>query len=154
GFLVGYSPGGVSGDPGNRDISATLPGGFSIRPSDLLPIAHSSSARPVLGTSINLLTTNIPAGTLLGADILSFTQHNPGIDLTIPGMPACRQYVGLDTSLTFFPAGGTGSVPLNIPNVPAFAGLHLFSQGASFTSGFNALGVLAANGVDLKLDIN
>jgi hypothetical protein len=153
-FLVGYSPGGASADPGSRDISATLPGGFSVRAADLVALAHSSSARPVIGTSINLLTTNIPAGTVLGADILSFTQHNPGIDLTIIGMPGCRQYVGLDTSLTFFPAGGTGTVPLNIPNVAAFAGLHLFSQGASFTSGFNALGVLAANGIDLKLDIN
>jgi hypothetical protein len=154
GFLVGYSPGGASGDPGNRDLSASLPGGFTTRGTDLVALAHSSSARPVIGTSINLLTTNVPFGTLLGADILSFTRFNPGIDLTILGMPGCRQYVGLDTTLTFFPAGGTGSVAINIPNNPGFAGLHLFSQGAAFATGFNPLGVVAANGIDLKLDIN
>jgi hypothetical protein len=154
GFLVGFSPGGGSGDPGNRDISATLPGSFSIQPADLVALANGSSARPILGTTINLLTTHVPASAAFGADILSFTQFNPGIDLTILGMPGCRQFVGLDTTLTFFPVSGTGSVSLFIPNVPVYAGLHLYSQGAAFVAGVNPLGALASNGVDLKLDIN
>jgi hypothetical protein len=153
GFLVGYSPGGLSGDPGNRDISVTLPGGFTTRGTDLTALAHSSSARPVIGTSINLRTTNLPFGTPLCADIFSFTQHNPGIDLSLLGMPGCRQYVGLDASLTFVPAGSTGSLSINIPNNPGLAGLHLFSQGAAFANGFNSLGVLAANGLDLRLEL-
>jgi hypothetical protein len=153
GFLVGYSPGGASRDPGGRDLTSALPGTFTVGPTDLAP-AHASNARPVLGTSINLVTTYMPASSVVGADILSFTQYNPGIDLTALGMLNCSQYVGLDSVLVFLPVAGTGTMALSIPNNPGFAGLHVFSQGAAFVAGVNPLGALSSNGVNLKLGIN
>jgi hypothetical protein len=116
-------------------------------------LALTASARPVIGTSINLVTSGIPAGTPLGADILSSTQYNPGIDLGAIGMPGCRQYVGLDSTMVFVVTGATASVPLGVPNIPALAGVRVQCQSATFSSGINALGVIASNGLTLVLDL-
>lgn len=149
--LVGYSPGGASMDPQSLDISATLPGGFSVGASDAAALSLSASARPVLGTSINLDTNNIPAGTLVGATLIGFSQVNPGIDLSVIGMPGCFQYVVPTTPIVFVVGGTSATVPLSIPNNGAFIGLHVYVQSATFTSGLNAFGVLSSNGVDLGL---
>jgi hypothetical protein len=151
GVLVGFSPGGTSRDPGNRDLSVAIP--FSTA-TDHSALALAASARPVIGSTINLVTTNIPAGTAVGARILSFTQHNPGIDLASIGMPGCRQYVGLDSSLVFLVSGTSSSSSLGIPNNTGLAGLHVYSQTATFSAGFNPLGVVSSNGLQLKLDVN
>jgi hypothetical protein len=153
GFLTGFKPAGTVADPGNRDISATLPGTFSTGP-DQFPLALAASARPIVNTSINLVTSNVPASSSLGATILSFTQHNPGLDLGSIGMPGCRQYVGLDASNVFIPSGGTGTIALGVPNNPALSGLHVFSQSAAFVVGANALGVQSSNGLALTIGIN
>jgi hypothetical protein len=150
-FLVGYSPGGSSADPGNRDISATVPGSFTLSgPSSEGPaLALGASARPITGTSINLVTSNIPTGTALGATLLGLTQFNPGIDLSFLGMPGCFQYTDGSVSLLFVVGGPSATVPFNIPNNPAFVGIHVFAESATFSAGFNGLGVIASNGLDL-----
>jgi len=153
-YLVGYSPGGPSHDPGNRDISATLPGTFSIRAADVAPLVLSTNGRPRLGTSINLLTTAVPAASLIGANILSFSRWVPGIDLGSVGMPGCTRYVGLDVTRVFVPVAGTGSNPFAVPANPAFAGLEVYSQGFAFAPGANPLGMVSSNGVRLHIDVN
>jgi hypothetical protein len=120
---------------------------------DLSALASSTSARPVIGTTINLVTSNIPAGTPVGAEIFSNTQHNPGIDLTSIGMPGCRQYVGLDFTSIFAVSGATASMPLSVPNNAALAGVRVQTQSATFTPGLNPLGVLSSNGLTLVLDL-
>jgi hypothetical protein len=149
--MVGWSPGVASRNPGSRDISATMP--FQTDATDSLPLALASSARPVLGTTINLLTSQIPVGTPAGALIFSFAQHNPGLDLASLGMPGCLQYVGLDVTVVFVGSGTTNSRPVAIPSSPIHAGSHVYCQSATFSPGVNALGVLASNGLNLKLDI-
>lgn len=149
--LVGFSPGAGARDPGNRDLSTSLP--FNTM-TDRTALALNASARPVIGTSINLTTSNIPSGTAVGASILSFTQHNPGLDLTSIGMAGCRQFVGLDASTVFVVSGPSSVRALAIPGNNALAGLRVYSQSATFTIGVNPLGVLASNGVALALDIN
>jgi hypothetical protein len=114
-------------------------------------LALAASPRPVVGSTVNLNTANVPANSGIGAVILSYTQHNPGLDLTGLGMAGCRQYVGLDATRFFFPSSGTGTVPLAVPNNPALSGLHLFTQSAAFSSGANVLGVVSSNGVDLRV---
>jgi hypothetical protein len=148
--MTGFTPGGTARDPGNRDISATLPFTTS---TDMNALALAASARPVLGASINLVTTNCATASV-GANILSFTQHNPGLPLAGLGMPGCQQYVGLDAVSLFFPSGGTGSNSFSIPNNPAYAGMHVFSQSAAFVTGLNPLGVISSNGVDLLANPN
>jgi hypothetical protein len=150
GFLVGFSEGGASADPGNRDISATLPGTFGGNFA-LSPLALAASARPLIGTSINLVTSNIPAGTALGASLLGLVQFNPGIDLTAIGMPGCSKYTDGSVTQIFLVGGSTANVAFNIPNVPAYIGIHVFAESATFSAGFNALGVIASNGLDLGI---
>jgi hypothetical protein len=111
------------------------------------------SARPVLGTTISLVTSGIPAGTLLGATVFSNIQHDPGIDLSSIGMPGCRQYVDLDVSRIFLVSAASGSVPQTIPNSSSFAGVHVYCQSATFSAGFVPLGVIASNGLTLLLDV-
>jgi hypothetical protein len=149
--IVGWSPGGGGRDPGSRDISASVP--FQTDTADAAPLALASSARPVLGTTINLLTTAIPPGTPAGALIFSFAHHDPGLSLASLGMPGCLQYVGLDVTVVFAGTGTTNTRPVAIPSNPIHAGSHVYVQTATFSPGFNALGVIASNGLDLKLDL-
>lgn len=117
-------------------------------------LSYSASARPVIGTTISLDTASVPAATLVGATVFGFTELNPGIDLTPLGMPGCTQYLAIDSSQVWVPAGGVGTTSFAIPNVPAFAGIEIFSQGAALAPGVNALGGLTSNALKLVLDVN
>jgi hypothetical protein len=149
--LVFYSPAGPSNDPGNRDISATLPGSFVIASPEINPVTLAASARPLVSTSINLNTSNITPTAPFGAVLLSLTQFNPGLDLTGIGMPTCRQYTGGEVTLIFLPLGSpTVSTPFNVPNYPGF---HVFCQSVVYdpAAGLTALGAVASNGLDLGI---
>jgi hypothetical protein len=143
--LVGWSPGGGARDPGSIGISTSLP---IITQPDLFPLSLDATARPVTGTSVTVTTSRIPAGTPLGAAVFSLTQFNPGTSLASLGMPSCFQYVGLDFANVFVPAAGTGTFMFSVPNNAGLTGLRFFCQSATFSTGVNALGVLASNGLD------
>lgn len=148
--LTGWSPGGGARNPGSRDISATLP--FATA-TDTFPLSLAGSPRPVIGNTVILTSTNIPLTSAVGATILSFTKHDPGIDLSGIGMPGCRRFVNLDSSQLFIPAGGTGSTSFFIPNNPVYVGAHVYAQSAAFAPGVNPLGVLSSNGWDLLVGL-
>ncbi|MCA8953203.1 MAG: hypothetical protein KDE27_27070 [Planctomycetes bacterium] len=154
GHLIGFSPDGTSLDPGAIDLSTSIPTSFSIAAADTFELQLSASARPVLGSSLTLETTNVPASSGLGAQILSFTQVNPGLDLAGLGMPGCRQYLALDASVVLVPAGGTASWPTTLPASATFAGVRIYAQSAMLVPGANALGALSSNGVMLLVDVN
>jgi len=147
-FLVGFKAGGPYTDPGPMDISATLPASIACR-APLPLLALSPSGRPITGTTINLVTSNIPGSALFGANVLSFTQYVPGIDLTGIGMPRCNQYVGFDITNVFLVSGPATSVPLYIPNNAGLAGLQFFIQSAAFSAVLNTLGAITSNGLEL-----
>ena len=154
-YLVGYTPGNNAPDPGSMDISAGLAGTLALCSGVSIPnVALTSSARPVIGTTLNLTTTNIPAGTLLGLQIFSLTQYNPGLDLAFLGMPGCRLYLGLDVMSTFPTPGTSAIVPYSVPSDPSLSGILLMSQSATLTPGINAFGFATSNGVSLLLGIN
>jgi hypothetical protein len=151
--LVGYSPGGGASDPGAIDISATLAAGLPLCTPSTPPtpsLALNASARPVLGTTINLVTTNILPGSLLGLSILSLNQL-PGIDLTSIGMPNCFLYAGLDSVSNFATPGASASVPWSLPNIPSLSGTVIASQSATLTVGVNPFGFATSNGVQFVL---
>jgi hypothetical protein len=149
--LAGVSTGGGALDPGNRDVSATLP--FVLAPDLVVPdLAHAASARPVLGTTIQLVTTNAPAAAIVGLTFLSFTKIDPGVDLTALGMPGCSLYQSLDVALTMPVAGGAGSVPFAIPGNTVFLGLLVATQSGVLHPPANPLGLLSSNGVELVLN--
>ncbi len=154
GWVVGYSPAGPSSAmTPNTDLSATTPLTFIVPHTELVSLRHDATARPVIGTNIALETTNVPPGSQLGATLFGLTEINPGLDLSGLGMPGCFQYVTIDASQIWLPAGGVGSTPFNIPNDPAFAGVELKTQGVALVPGVNALNAQSSNGMKLTLDL-
>ncbi|HEX6810729.1 MAG TPA: hypothetical protein VF384_03810 [Planctomycetota bacterium] len=154
GILTGISNAGPSPNPGSMDISAALPSTYIASTFATLPLALASSARPVIGTSISLNSTQVPPAGLVGLQILGLTEFTAGIDLTFLGMPGCNLHTTLDATATFFPVGGTGSSPFAIPGLPALAGTVIRTQSAVWVPGINAFGFITSNGVRLTLDMN
>jgi hypothetical protein len=156
--LWGFSRGGSSGDPGSMDISAALPAGFTRCVPEVTggtQLTLGSSARPVLGTTIQLNTTNIPPGSLLGLSILSTTQFSPGLDLgPLLGMTGCTLYAGLDAVTNFATPGSSASVPWTLPNNPGLSGVLVMSQSATLSLGFNPFGFITSNGMQFVLGVN
>ncbi|MCA8977067.1 MAG: hypothetical protein KDC98_20260 [Planctomycetes bacterium] len=146
-FLVGYSPGGASPDPGSIDISARLPGTFQVEGADLAPLSLTSVGRPVGGTTISLSTTNIGATAPFGAIMLGL--NDPATDLTGIGMATCTQYTDNLGALLFLPLGATSFLsPLTVPNA---LGIDLKVQSFVYdpASNLTTLGAIASNGVNL-----
>ncbi|MFN6146688.1 MAG: hypothetical protein ACK5AL_10045 [Planctomycetota bacterium] len=145
GLMVGYSPGGPSIDPGSTDLSATT--SLLLDGGDTPALALGFSNRPVVNTTWNLTTSNVPANTLVGVDI--FGTADPGInDLTFLGAPGCGLRASLDVLNAWFPSGATHAYSLPIPNNPALIGVQLFTQSAAFqVPAANAFGAITSNGV-------
>ena len=115
------------------------------------PLTLTAAARPILGTTISLVTTNIPATAVLSANILSLTQHAPGVDLTVLGMAGCYQLVGLDD---LFLLTGTGTQSRSFGPLPLGAtwiGFPFYSQSVSFVPGVNPFGAVTSNGTALTI---
>lgn len=148
--LTGWSPGNGARNPGSVDLSVSPP---IITEPDHVALGLGASPRPVLGNNVVLLTSNIPAGSPLGACLFGLAQRNPGLNLASLGAPGCFQFLGIDGSVVFLPAGATGSVVFPVPNNPAFSGVHIGTQSAVFAAGVNPLGILTSNGLDLGIGI-
>lgn len=148
GHLVGYSPGGVSSDPGGRDLSALGAGSFTLALADELPLVLAATSRPRLGTNWSLLVGNVPATALLGVRV--FGTGDPGLtDLAAIGAPGCGLRSTLDLLDVWPIAGGSHAYALAIPNAAALLGLHVFTTAAVFTNPpANAFGAVTANGID------
>jgi hypothetical protein len=153
-YLVGFTRGNGAANPGGIDWSASLNQGITVCAGPVPNVVLAANARPVLGTTIGLVTSNIPGSALLGLSILSLTQHNPGIDLGFLGMSGCTLYAGLDVVNSFLITGSTATVPWSIPNLPSASGLVVVNQSALWSPPSNAFGFLTSNGVLLLLGVN
>ena len=145
--LVGFSQGASAPDPGGRDLSQ-LP--FDTGPGGLPPRLWCD-ARPVLGQSLSLHTVDLPASAVVGVLELGVAGFEPGIDLSPLGMPGCAQYARTQVPVVQVAAAAAMRARLAIPNAASLQGLHVFAQSFVVATGFNALGVLASNGLDLGL---
>ncbi|MBM4059606.1 MAG: hypothetical protein FJ265_00705 [Planctomycetes bacterium] len=146
--LVGWSPGSATLDPGGIDLSAAVPGSFTVPGADLRPLALAASARPVAGTTIQLLAGEIPAGTPFGAVLLGL--GNPALGLAGIGMPGCTRYTDGLATLLFVAPATSHSLPLQ---VPVLIGVTLLAQAAVFAPQANLtpLGAIASNGLELRV---
>jgi hypothetical protein len=145
--IVGWTSGG--GALANEiDISASAAGsGFTIYGVDNAELMQVMDARPRLGTAPNFVTSNCPAGTLLGVSMMSFVQVNPGVPLTPYGAPECFQYQGAEVvQVNFGISGGQFQQNFPIPLATAFNGVLIYAQSAALASGFNSLGAVFSNG--------
>ena len=152
--LVGWTPGGAI-DPGISDLTSTVQAGFSICVDDVVPLQLTASARPVLGTTIDLRTEEIATGSTNGIVMLSFSQQSPGIDLGIIGMTGCTLHGAGNGPTLPFTVNGNSTVASQfaVPNASGLTGVTIIGQ--SFTIGppINPLGVLASNALGLKLGL-
>jgi hypothetical protein len=139
--VVGFAPG-FALLAESRDLSLVLP--LTTRP-EVDPLRLTAAERPVLGATMHLDLANAPPATLLGAVVISLS--SAALPLDGIGMAGCTQYVGLDVAhLLFGPGNGTVH-GFAVPGDVGFVGLPLHFQAALFAAGFNALGVIASNGV-------
>lgn len=162
GFLVGYSPGGASNDPGNRDLSVDLPLSFSTYASDSSALLLAAAPNPIStagsGTLVTYTTSNIPeflptSGLYIAINIMSLGQIPGGLDLGFIGAPGCAAYVPtLDLTQSMVGITSTQTVTLAIPaGIPA--GTVLYSQSAalitpnSLPNGQNTFGMTTSNGI-------
>ncbi len=149
--LVGWTVGNGANDPGNRDISASRAAGWSVCTGGVPNLAFAASSRPVVGTTVNLVTTNIPTGTAFGAVLLSMQQAVPPQDLTSLGMPGCFGYVVNGITHLFVAPGSSSTQPFTIPNDASLSGLPVIGQSFTYSPPLTPVGVISSNGVVMVL---
>jgi hypothetical protein len=165
GWLVGWSPGGPSLDPGSQNLSAALPATFARLGADVLPLELAASARPIVGNTVLYTTSRIPefapgAGVYVALAIFSTTPiPAPGIDLGVLGMPGCPLLVGtLDATLAAVAVTDTAPVAVTFP-ATAPIGAALFAQSAalftpgSLPTGQNAFGATTSNALAITVGL-
>ena len=149
--LTGYSSG-LASDPGNSDLSTVL-----TRPIVTAAYAQTltlaADLRPVLGSTIHLLTAGIAPNSGFGISAFGLQGFATGVDLAPFGAPGCALYANPRIDQLFVVAAQTASLPLAVPNLPGLAGLHVFNQSVMLAPGTNALGLTFSNGLDLLLDV-
>jgi len=154
GWIVGYTPGGPSIDPGSIDLSVTLGAGtIDTDPADLAPLSLTASARPITNTSINFEVDHITPTAAFGGMLIGLIQFNPGINLASLGMPTCFRYNDQLVANLFFPGGASmASVPFIVPN---FAGVQIEAQAASYDpqASLTPLGAVTSNGIALVIGL-
>jgi hypothetical protein len=150
-YVVGYSPGGPSLDPGNRDLSATPSGTFTTPAADHAALALRAT-RPALGSTCTLLVASIPPGSPFGGLLFGGVRHDPGIDLGAIGMPGCFRYNEGSATVLFVTTGGEQSFALPIPaGLPP--GLQAYVQAATFSPPMTPLGFVSSNGIALTVGV-
>lgn len=145
---TGYG-GGSTATPPNVDLSATLP--QHIGP-EALPLSWTAANRPVLGTTQTIDLGNLvnPASSI-GLAIIGWSGYTTPLDLAVIGAPGCKLHAATDALEVFSIGGLTPTWSLPIPSTQSLVGFELFTQGALFTPGVNALGLLTANAVKLTI---
>lgn len=149
--LTGYSPGGSAIDPGSIDLSVALPGTISLCAAPFAGISLTTATRPVLGTTFIMTSSSIPAGTPFASLTLSFSILNPPLDLTPAGMPGCFSHVTGGNNLLYVLPASSVATSIVLPVNASLTGLTFAGQTFSMSSGYNALGVIASNGLLMVL---
>jgi len=107
-----------------------------------------------LGTTFDLITSEVPASTLFGMAILSTTPINPGVSLTSIGMSGCELYQTIDVSVLWGAVGNTAVVSWPLPSTPSLAGIEVYCQSAALVPGINPFGIAISNGLKLTVGLN
>ncbi|MCA8948949.1 MAG: hypothetical protein KDE27_05565 [Planctomycetes bacterium] len=150
--VVGFAAAGPANDLGSVDISAQLPNGFRTWPIDGEPLTLSATV-PVLGSNLVFTTTDYPAGSPLGIQLLSLVKLNRGPELGSAGMPDCYQLVGASVNSVMFPSNGQSTYSMQLPLDPSYVGLSIHGQSAAVAVGANPTGLVLSNGVSAFLGL-
>ncbi|MFY9344875.1 MAG: hypothetical protein WAT39_20445 [Planctomycetota bacterium] len=154
--IVGYSPGGPS--PDNGPINLVTLTAVVLPPVEVMPLKLTASAAPVLGTTIDLVTSS-ESNPNVGVNFLSLAAiPPPGIDLGIIGAPGCFAHIDLSTAVGNAISNLGAPLPsmivqLPIPVTASLSGILITSQSAWLDAGANPFGVITSNGVSLTLGL-
>ena len=145
--IVGFTPGeqnlGASAALADFSTVSTMSTAFA------RPLQLTATQRPVVGATVSITTSNVPANALLTLNLIAFQQIAQGFDLAALGAAGCRQYVITNDADALF---GTYTRTLGpIPADAIFLGLHVYSQSVSLVPGVNPVGALTSNGVEMVL---
>jgi len=151
-YLSGFSKANAA-DPGSLNLANAAGSGLGICSNAAPELAMSTSGRPVLGTSFDLVTSEISPTTIFGLAILSTTELNPGVSLTSFGLSGCELYQTLDVTALWAPLGTTASIPWPLPSTPSLAGFDVFCQSVALDPLVNALGMAVSNGIKLTVGL-
>ncbi len=143
--ISGFSFGG--GAPAQiLDLSMDLP--FSTGSN--LPAAHTLSANPAIGTTVDLELSDLPASSPAAAIVVGISQL--AVDLTAIGMPGCFQHTETFLFLDCpAPVAGATAFSLPIPNDPNLLGASFVTQGVAVAPGVNTLSVVTSNGAQVNV---
>ncbi|MCU0862803.1 MAG: hypothetical protein MUC36_03335 [Planctomycetes bacterium] len=151
--IIGWSPGGPSPDVGPINVATLV--SLSLTVPETLGLELAASAAPLLGTTVDLVTSN-PSNSGVGVNFVSLgLLPAPGIDLTPLNAPGCFAYVDINTSIgnliSNIPLLPPLTISLPVPNTLSLAGLAIGSQSVWLDAVANGLGLLTSNGVSLTL---
>lgn len=139
-MFTGYCLGAGSTQPAPIDFTV---GGSSVAEAFGLGLAVTN--RPITGTNWNLVTTDIPAGALLGVTVIGLS--DPGIDdLFFLGAPGCGLRASLDAINAFLVTGTTQNWVLPVAATPSLVGIEVYTTSA-VNSTENSFGFITSNGV-------
>lgn len=149
--VYGFTQGHGATLPPAIDISAALP--YTSGDGSIPPIL-GIDARPVLGTTPNIITSNITPGTVLQVLAAGDTLLPGPVDLGFIGMPGCLLQMNAIVLLTGVITGNNTFVqPLSIPSTPSLQNAQLVFQAAPLTAGLNSLGLLLSNGLCTRVGL-
>jgi hypothetical protein len=143
GFTRGQIAGVNSVDPQSRDLSVELPfttavegttSNIGLVPVQATQVPPSVPGRMFPGASITWNAVNVPAGALLGAQLVDLAANAPGLQvpgITAPGCMLSTSTGALIHEVFVLPtATATGTVPFVLPTGynPALLGIDVFAQ--------------------------
>ena len=143
--LLGITPGNGSRLGAAIDFATAMP--FTSGDGAIPPVLKMD-ARPVIGTTPNIVTENVTNGTVLQVLTAGDLLLPVPIDLASVGMPGCLLSINPFVFLTnVINPNNTFTQPFAIPNNPTLQNVQLVFQAAPLTPGFNSLGLLLSNGI-------
>jgi hypothetical protein len=147
--IYGFTPGHGARLPSPIDISASMP---YTSGDDAKPPILGMDARPVLGTTPNIVTSNITAGTIVQILAAGAALQPVPVNLVIIGMPDCFLTTNPFVFLTnVILPNNTFAQPFAIPNNPALQNSQLVFQAAPLTAGYNPASLLLSNGICTRI---
>ena len=146
--LLGFTPGLGSTLPPPIDFSAAIP--YTSGNGQTPPVLKLD-ARPVIGTTFNLVTTNIAPATPFTILTLGDTLFPLPIDLTFLGMPGCSLHHNALLLLTAVGPGPDIVTPFPVPANNALLNVQLTGQSFPFLLGINPFNLQASNGVCMRV---
>ncbi|HEU4420117.1 MAG TPA: hypothetical protein VFT55_14375 [Planctomycetota bacterium] len=147
--ILGFTPGNGSTLPPPIDISASL--SFATGDGRIPPVLKLDG-RPVLGSTFNIVTSNIDPATIFQLLSLGDTLTPFPISLSFIGMTDCFLHHNALLLLTQVgPPAPDFVAPLSIPNNPVFFNAQLTAQAFPFALGENPFGLISSNGVCMRI---